>query len=205
MPTFSSMMGDQTILPIVQANTPEQGVEIAKAMQAANLKAVEVVLRTEQALATITAIKEQLPDLKVGAGTVLDEGMIDAVIKAGADFIVTPASTPKLLKALAESNIPALPGVASGSEVLMAREHGFSELKFFPAEQKGGAPFIKSISSVFAGISFCPTGGIHAGNKDDYLNLPNVFAVGGTWMAKPEWVANGEWQKITDACIEANQ
>ncbi|WP_394175277.1 bifunctional 4-hydroxy-2-oxoglutarate aldolase/2-dehydro-3-deoxy-phosphogluconate aldolase [Thalassotalea litorea] len=204
MPTFSSMMGSQTILPIVQANTPQEGVEIARAMQAANLTAVEVVLRTEQALATITAIKEQLPDLKVGAGTVLDQAMIDAVIAAGADFIVTPASTPTLLKALADCSIPALPGVASASEVLMAREFGFSELKFFPAEQKGGAPFIKSISSVFSGIKFCPTGGIHAGNKGDYLALPNVFAVGGTWMAKAEWIKNGEWQKVTDACIEAN-
>ncbi|TLU65845.1 bifunctional 4-hydroxy-2-oxoglutarate aldolase/2-dehydro-3-deoxy-phosphogluconate aldolase [Thalassotalea litorea] len=204
MPTFSSMMGNQTILPIVQANTPQEGVEIARAMQAANLTAVEVVLRTEQALATITAIKQQLPDLKVGAGTVLDQSMIDAVIKAGADFIVTPASTPALLKALSDCSIPALPGVASASEVLMAREFGFKELKFFPAEQKGGAPFIKSISSVFAGTKFCPTGGIHAGNKADYLNLPNVFAVGGTWMANAEWIKAGEWQKITDACIEAN-
>ena len=203
MTSFSSLMGSQTLLPIIQAETPEQGVNIAKAMADAGLKLVEVVLRTEKSLAALKAIKEQVPELIVGAGTVINEEILQQAIGAGADFIVTPAISDKLLGQLAKCGIPAVPGVSNTADILLAIEHGFTELKLFPASLSGGAPFLKAVGSVFQGITFCPTGGISPSNKMDYLSLDNVIAVGGTWVCNKEWVANEDWQAITDSCKEA--
>lgn len=203
MTSFSSLMGTQTLLPIIQADTPEQGVNIAKAMAKAGLKLVEVVLRTEHSLAALKAIKEQVPELIVGAGTVTNEVILQQAIDAGSDFIVTPAISDKLLGHLSSCGIPAVPGVSNTADILLAIEHGFTELKLFPASLSGGAPFLKAVGSVFQGISFCPTGGVSPANKHDYLSLDNVIAVGGTWVCKKEWVAEENWQAITVACKEA--
>lgn len=204
MTSFSSLMGSQTLLPIIQADTVEQGVNIAKAMAEAGLKLVEVVLRTEQSLAALTAIKELVPELIVGAGTVTNEEILKQAIDAGSDFIVTPAVSDKLLGHLVSCGVPVLPGVSNTGEILLAREYGFTELKLFPASLSGGAPFLAAVSSVFQDIKFCPTGGVSPANKMDYLSLNNVIAVGGTWVCKKEWVANDDWQAITEACKEAN-
>lgn len=201
MQQFSELMSGQPLLPIIQANTPEDGVEIAKAMAKAGLNLVEVVLRTESSLDTLSAIKQEVSELTVGAGTVINATILEDALKAGADFIVTPASSPDLLGALGRSGVPVLPGVSNTADILLALEYGFHEQKLFPASLSGGAAFLSAISSVFRGVSFCPTGGINADNKEDYLKLPNVFAVGGTWVAKPEWVKNGNWQAVTDACL----
>ncbi len=201
--SFSQMMGSQTLLPIIQADSVEQGVNIAKAMAASGLKLVEVVLRTAEALNVLTAIKEQVPELLVGAGTVVNVNSLQQAIDAGADFIVTPAISEKLLSHLATCSIPVLPGVSNTADILMAREFGFTELKLFPAALSGGAPFLAAISSVFQDITFCPTGGVSAGNKEEYLSLNNVIAIGGTWVCRKEWVVNEDWQAITDACYEA--
>lgn len=203
MQSFSTLMGNQTLLPIIQADNAEQGVNIAKAMQAAGIKLVEVVLRTPQSLSALSAIKQALPELIVGAGTVTDEHILAKAIAAGSDFIVTPACSPKLLAQLAECGIPALPGVSNTGDILLAQEAGFSELKLFPASLSGGAPFLKAVGSVFQGIRFCPTGGVNADNQQEYLSLANVFAVGGTWVAKSDWVKAGDWAAITQACQQA--
>ncbi|TMP02858.1 keto-deoxy-phosphogluconate aldolase [Pseudoalteromonas sp. S3178] len=203
MTRFSELMSGQTLLPIIQADTPEQGVKIAKAMANAGLTLVEVVLRTEASLDALKAIKEQVPELKVGAGTVINETILQQAIDAGSDFIVTPAVSPKLLIALTKCNVPVLPGVSNTGDILMALEYGFKEQKLFPASLAGGAPFVSAVSSVFREVSFCPTGGVSEQNKMDYLSLNNVFAVGGTWVAKKEWVKDQNWQAITDSCIEA--
>lgn len=201
--SFSQLMGSQTLLPIIQADNVEQGVNVAKAMAASGLKVVEVVLRTAEALETLIAIKQQVPELLVGAGTVINETILQQAIGAGADFIVTPAISEKLLAALAVCSTPVLPGVSNTADILMAREFGFTELKLFPAALSGGASFLSAISTVFQDITFCPTGGISAQNKQEYLSLNNVMAVGGTWVCRKEWVVNEDWQAITDACTQA--
>jgi len=203
MTRFSELMSGQTLLPIIQADTPEQGVQIAKAMAKAGLTLVEVVLRTEASIEALKAIKAQVPELKVGAGTVINTDILEQALEAGSDFIVTPAVSPALLTALAECNVPVLPGVSNTGDILMALEYGFEEQKLFPASLAGGAPFVSAVSTVFRAVSFCPTGGVSESNKMDYLSLNNVFAVGGTWIAKKEWVEQENWQAITDSCIQA--
>ncbi|ALQ08662.1 MULTISPECIES: bifunctional 4-hydroxy-2-oxoglutarate aldolase/2-dehydro-3-deoxy-phosphogluconate aldolase [Pseudoalteromonas] len=203
MTRFSELMSGQTLLPIIQADTPEQGVQIAKAMANAGLTLVEVVLRTEASIEALKAIKAQVPELKVGAGTVINTDILEQALEAGSDFIVTPAVSPALLTALAKCNVPVLPGVSNTGDILMALEYGFEEQKLFPASLAGGAPFVSAVSSVFRAVSFCPTGGVSESNKMDYLSLNNVFAVGGTWIAKKEWVEQENWQAITDSCIQA--
>ncbi len=203
MQLFSTLMGKQTLLPIIQANTVEEGLQIGKAMSAAGIGLVEVVLRTEASIDIIIALKKALPDLKVGAGTVINEDIFNQAIAAGSDFIVSPTISPTLLACLAKSPVPVLPGVSDPASILLAVEHGYTEVKLFPAYLSGGVPFLSAMSAVFKGISFCPTGGINQDNQQEYLSLSNVIAVGGTWVAKSNWVADKQWSKITDACAQA--
>jgi 2-dehydro-3-deoxyphosphogluconate aldolase / (4S)-4-hydroxy-2-oxoglutarate aldolase len=203
MTRFSELMSGQTLLPIIQADSPRQGVQIAQAMADAGLTLVEVVLRTNASLAALTAIKKEVPQLKVGAGTVIDGRILNQALEAGADFIVTPAVSEALLAELTSCGVPVLPGVSNTGEILLAYEHGFSELKLFPASLSGGAAFLRAMSSVFQSVRFCPTGGVNQQNMQDYLSLSNVFAVGGTWVAPAEWVEQGNWQAITTACHQA--
>jgi 2-dehydro-3-deoxyphosphogluconate aldolase/(4S)-4-hydroxy-2-oxoglutarate aldolase len=203
MTRFSELMSGQTLLPIIQANSREEGVNIAKAMAEAGLNLVEVVLRTEASLDALIAIKKEVPSLCVGAGTVINKSILDKAIDAGSDFIVTPAVSRGLLADLSSCGLPVLPGVSNTGDILLALEAGFEEQKLFPASLSGGAPFLSAVSSVFKSVTFCPTGGVNQNNQADYLSLPNVFAVGGTWVAKKEWVAAGNWQAVTEACRDA--
>jgi 2-dehydro-3-deoxyphosphogluconate aldolase/(4S)-4-hydroxy-2-oxoglutarate aldolase len=205
MNSFSNLMGKQTLLPIIQANTVSQGVEIGKAMFTAGINLVEVVLRTEASLDIIKALKSELPNLKVGAGTVIDADILKQALAAGSDFIVTPTISSELLTHLSKCNVPVLPGVSNAANILLAREFGYKEVKLFPASLSGGTAFLTAMSSIFQDITFCPTGGIHAENKHEYLELSNVFAVGGTWVAKKEWIESEDWAQISAACLSANQ
>jgi 2-dehydro-3-deoxyphosphogluconate aldolase/(4S)-4-hydroxy-2-oxoglutarate aldolase len=198
-------MGTQTLLPIIQANTVTDGVEIAKAMSAAGINLVEVVLRTNASLDIVTAIKRELPTIKVGAGTVTDADILKQALDAGSDFIITPTISTALLTHLSHCTVPVLPGVSNASDILLAKEFGYKEVKLFPASLSGGAPFLKAMGAVFKDIIFCPTGGINENNQQDFLSLNNVFAVGGTWIANPSWVENKEWTKITQACEAAQK
>ncbi|GAA0564564.1 bifunctional 4-hydroxy-2-oxoglutarate aldolase/2-dehydro-3-deoxy-phosphogluconate aldolase [Rheinheimera aquimaris] len=203
MTRFSKLMSGQTLLPIIQADSARQGVQIAQAMADGGLTLVEVVLRTNASLAALKAIKKEVPQLKVGAGTVLDARILEQALEAGADFIVTPAISKVLLAELTGCGLPVLPGVSNTGDILLAYEHGYSELKLFPASLSGGAAFLRAVSSVFQSIRFCPTGGVNQQNMQDYLALSNVFAVGGTWVAPAEWVEQGNWRAITTACHQA--
>ncbi len=203
MNLFSNLIGKQTLLPIIQANSVPQGLEIAKAMSTADINLVEVVLRTEASLDIIKAIKRALPDLKVGAGTVVDADILKQALDAGSDFIITPTISRTLLTHLSKCTVPVLPGVSNAADILLAKEFGYKELKLFPASLSGGPSFLKAMSSIFSDMSFCPTGGINENNQQEYLALTNVFSVGGTWIAKPDWVELGQWSKITSACRAA--
>ena len=201
MNSISSIMGTQKLLPIIQVDNESDGVAIAKAMYKANLRTVEVVLRSPKSAHAISAIKSELPNMVVSAGTIIDESSLEVALNAGADFIVTPAVTERLLSALTACGVPVLPGVSTVADIVLAREHGFREMKLFPASLSGGAEFIKAVGGLFKDTQFCPTGGVSAANYQEYLSLNNIFAVGGTWVAKPQWVASKNWQAITDACL----
>ena len=201
--TLLSILKSQPVMPVLIIERIEDAVPLARALAAGGLKAIEVTLRTPVALDAIRAIAAESPDTLVGAGTILSPADYEAAVKAGSKFIVSPGATPALFAAAKASDVPFLPGTSSASEILAAREAGLKVVKFFPAEQAGGAPFLKAISSPIADMKFCPTGGISLKNARDYLSLPNVVCVGGSWVAPKELVAAGDWAGITKLAAEA--
>ena len=203
LPSLSSLIEGPALLPIIQADTAAQAVFIAKAMQQGGITAVEVVLRTAAALDCISAIRQQCPELLVGAGTVLSKADANNCKNAGAQFLVSPASTPALLQAMIETGLAMAPGVSTSSEVAMALEMGLTELKFFPAHLSGGTDMLKALSGIYQQVRFCPTGGIAQHNLANYLNLGNVFVVGGSWISPTAAVQAGDWQQITDLASAA--
>ncbi|MDP5188315.1 bifunctional 4-hydroxy-2-oxoglutarate aldolase/2-dehydro-3-deoxy-phosphogluconate aldolase [Rheinheimera baltica] len=202
-PLLSSVIKGPSLLPIIQADTPHEAVAMAKAMQDGGIGSVEVVLRTRQALAAITAIRTALPDLLVGAGTVLSANDAKACKNAGAQFLVSPASTPTLLEAMINTGLPFAPGVATPSEVALAYEFGLRELKLFPAHLSGGIEMLKALSGVFQQVKFCPTGGVSQTNLAQFLALPNVFVAGGSWMSPSVMVKAQQWHQITALAADA--
>jgi 2-dehydro-3-deoxyphosphogluconate aldolase / (4S)-4-hydroxy-2-oxoglutarate aldolase len=187
-----------TILPVLVVDSEQQALDLARALHAGGLAAVEITLRTGAALAAVRAVKQNLPDLLVGAGTVLTEHDMAAVAEAGADFAVSPGLTRVLADSAQSLDMPFLPGVSTASEVLRGMEYGFRCFKLFPASACGGPTLLKAFISPFCGIHFCPTGGINQANAPDYLSLPNVLCVGGSWMVTPELLAGKQWQTITE-------
>ena len=193
----------QPVVPVLIVEDAKSAVPLARALVAGGLKAIEITLRTPAALEAIRAVADEVEGAVAGAGTILDAKQYEEAVKAGSQFIVSPGTTRDLLKAAADSDIPLLPGAATASEVMSLRAEGYTVLKFFPAEQAGGAAYLKSLSSPLAGISFCPTGGISLKNAMDYLSLPNVVCVGGSWVAPKDLVAAGDWDGITKLAAEA--
>lgn len=202
-PMLSTIIKGPALLPIIQADTPHEAVAIAKALADGGVRSVEVVLRTRQALAAITAIRTSLPELLVGAGTILSAADANACKAAGAQFLVSPASTPALLEAMINTGLPLAPGVATPSEIAMAYEFGLREVKFFPAHLSGGIEMLKALSSVFQQVKFCPTGGIGQHNLAAFLALPNVFVAGGSWLSPANMVKAQQWHDITALAAEA--
>ncbi|MBP8174181.1 MAG: bifunctional 4-hydroxy-2-oxoglutarate aldolase/2-dehydro-3-deoxy-phosphogluconate aldolase [Aeromonadaceae bacterium] len=185
------------LLPVMVIENLEQAIPMAEALLAGGLGVFEVTLRTPVALAAIEQIRRYLPEAVVGAGTVLDAGLYDAALASGAQFAVSPGSTTALLQHARIGAMPLLPGVATPSEVMQARELGYSLVKFFPAQALGGVTALKAMSAALPGVSFCPTGGITPENLGAYLTLPSVVAVGGSWMLPAEAIKNGDWQRVT--------
>ncbi|MCF3642246.1 2-dehydro-3-deoxy-phosphogluconate aldolase [Rhizobium sp. TRM95111] len=200
-----SVLKLQPVVPVLIVDDARSAVPLARALVAGGLKAIEITLRTPAALEAIRAVAEEVEGAVAGAGTILNPAQFDEAVKAGSQFIVSPGTTPALLSAARASSVPLLPGAATASEVMTLREEGFEVLKFFPAEQAGGAAYLKSLSSPLAGTLFCPTGGISLKNAMDYLSLPNVVCVGGSWVAPKELVAKGDWDGITRLAAEASQ
>jgi len=191
------ILGGLRVLPVLTVAEPDRAVPLARALAAGGLTALEITLRTPTALEAIRRIHDEVPEVLVGAGTIIRPTDLEAARKAGASFAVSPGLTPSLAGAAADSEIPLIPGVMTPSEALAAQEEGFRFLKLFPAEPAGGKAFLKAVQGPFPDLVFCPTGGIHSGTFRAYLDLENVLCVGGSWVAPRAAVARGEWPVIT--------
>ncbi len=191
------VMRDAAVIPVLVLNDLAHAVPLARALAAGGIRMLEVTLRTPVALACIEAIAREVPEAIAGAGTVRGAADVQAVAMAGARFAVSPGYTRAVGKACYETGLPLLPGVATASEVMAALEDGFNDLKFFPAVQAGGVAMLKALAGPFKDTRFCPTGGLSMANAHEFLALPNVVCVGGSWLAPPEALAAGDWARIT--------
>jgi len=191
------------ILPVITIAREQDILPLADALAAGGIRTLEVTLRSEHGLKAIQVLREQRPELCVGAGTVLDRSMFAAVEAAGAQFVVTPGITPDILQAGVDSDIPLLPGISTPSEIMLGYALGYRRCKLFPAEISGGVAAIKAFGGPFGDIRFCPTGGVNPANVRNYMALPNVMCVGGTWMLDSSWIKNGDWARIEACSAEA--
>lgn len=191
------------VIPVLTVRDAADGVAQARALVAGGLSAIEVTLRTPGALAAIAAIRRDVPGAVVGAGTVVDLASFKAALDAGAAFIVSPGTPPRLAAALAASPVPVLPGCATASEAMALIEHGFRALKFFPAEAAGGAGYLSSLGGPLGDLRFCPTGGITLDKARTYLALGNVICVGGSWMMPRAALAAGDFATVEQLAREA--
>jgi 2-dehydro-3-deoxyphosphogluconate aldolase/(4S)-4-hydroxy-2-oxoglutarate aldolase len=190
------------VVPVLIVDRAADAAPLGRALVAGGLPALEVTLRTPAALDAIRAMAE-IEGGVVGAGTILDVAQAKAAVAAGAKFLVSPGCTPALLAAVRDLGVPLLPGVATVSEAMMAREQGFTVLKFFPAGPAGGPTYLKALASPLADVMFCPTGGVGLDNARDYLKLPNVICVGGSWVAPADAVKAGDFARIEQLAREA--
>lgn len=191
-----SLLNGQPVIPVLKISDIANAVPLARALARGGLPAIEITLRTADALEAIRRVAGEVEEAIVGAGTILDAGQFEEAASAGSRFIVSPGITRELLSAAAGSDVPLLPGAITPGEIMAAREAGLRFLKFFPAEQSGGIASLKAFASPLADVKFCPTGGISAKNAADYLSLPNVVCVGGSWVAPDDLVQAGKWDEI---------
>jgi 2-dehydro-3-deoxyphosphogluconate aldolase / (4S)-4-hydroxy-2-oxoglutarate aldolase len=202
-PMNDSLLNRVPVIPVVVVDDLEHAVPIARALVAGGLPVIELTLRTPVALDAIERIANEVPEIFLGAGTIVDPGQAKQAASAGAQFLVSPGSTRAILQAMTDTGLPHLPGVATVSEIMAALEAGYTELKFFPAEPAGGAPYLKSVSSPIPKARFCPTGGISIGNAPQYLALANVGCVGGSWITPADVVAARDWARVSELAAEA--
>ena len=203
--TALSIMQDAPVIPVIVLHKVEHAVPMAEALVAGGIRVLEVTLRTPQGLACIEAIAKAVPQAIVGAGTVRSAADAAAAAQAGARFAVSPGYTSKLGQACRDLKLPLLPGVATSSEIMAAMEDGLSELKFFPAVQSGGLQMLKAWQGPFGDVRFCPTGGVSAANAAEFLALPNVVCVGGSWLTPADALARGDWAQLTLLAQQACQ
>ena len=205
MPSTSepSLLSLVPVVPVVVLDDLDHAVPVARALVAGGLPVIELTLRTPVALEAIAAIATEVPEILVGAGTITSPELVGRAVEAGAQFLVSPGTTPTLLQELAGSGVPFLPGTATVSEAMAVLEAGFAEMKFFPAEASGGAAYLRSLASPLPAARFCPTGGITAATAASYLALPNVGCVGGSWLTPSDALAAGDWDRITALAAEA--
>ncbi|MDQ3404606.1 MAG: bifunctional 4-hydroxy-2-oxoglutarate aldolase/2-dehydro-3-deoxy-phosphogluconate aldolase [Actinomycetota bacterium] len=184
------------VVPVVVIDDAVRAVPMARALWAGGVGIVEITLRTPAAFDAIRRIADEVPEIVVGAGTVLTPEHAAASLRAGARFLVTPGSTDRVLDAVADTGLPVLPGAATVSEAMRLAERGHRELKFFPAEASGGVPFLRTLRGPLPDLRFCPTGGITAANASAYLALPNVGCVGATWLTPAAVLESGDYAEI---------
>jgi 2-dehydro-3-deoxyphosphogluconate aldolase/(4S)-4-hydroxy-2-oxoglutarate aldolase len=198
-----NMLAGNPVIPVITLDQVEDAVPLANALVAGGLKVLEVTLRTEAAVEGIRQIIQHVPDAIVGTGTVCSEEQIKLSEDLDCQFMISPGATDKLLSIGSQSSVPFLPGISTVSELMRGMEYGLENFKFFPAEAAGGAPVMKAMAGPFPNIKFCPTGGIGLGNAMDYLALPNVMCVGGSWIAKPNDIREKRWKEIEQLAREA--
>lgn len=199
------VMQDAPVIPVIVLHEVSHAEPLARALLAGGIRMLEITLRTPQALACIEAIARHVPEAVVGAGTVRNAADALASAGAGARFAVSPGYTHSIGQACRDAGLPLLPGVVTGSEILAAQEDGLTELKFFPAMQAGGPAMLKAWSGPFADVSFCPTGGVTMANAPEFLSLPNVLCVGGSWLTPADSVARNNWAQITALAFQASR
>ncbi|WP_231264210.1 bifunctional 4-hydroxy-2-oxoglutarate aldolase/2-dehydro-3-deoxy-phosphogluconate aldolase [Helicobacter pylori] len=188
------------IVPVVVVENIKDAVPLAQSLIEGGIQIIEVTLRSSCALEAIELIAKNVPKMRVGAGTILDPTQLEQAQNRGAEFLISPGLTIKLLEYAKKKDMPLIPGVSSSSEVMQALELGYSALKFFPAEYCGGVKLLNAFNGPFKGVKFCPTGGISIDNMHSYLNLENVLCVGGSWLTPKNLIQNKEWDKITEIC-----
>ena len=201
----SELIKGQEVVPVVVIENEEQAVGLAGALLEGGINVIEITLRNAYGIKAVSLIKEKFPEMVVLAGTVNTAQQLRDVVKAGVDGIISPGLTVSLLEAAREEKIPYLPGVGTASEVLLAIEHGLTECKLFPATVVGGIGALKAFNGPFSQIRFCPTGGVSPDNFKDFLALPNVMCVGGSWLAPLSLVREGNWVEITRLCQETKK
>ena len=202
-PTAAEVMQDAPVIPVIVLQDRAHAVPLARALVAGGIRMLEVTLRTPVALACIEAIAREVPEAVVGAGTVRSAADAQAAALAGARFAVSPGYTHAVGRACHELGLALLPGVATGSEIMMAQEDGYTALKFFPALQAGGAAMLKAWHGPFNDVKFCPTGGVTVQNAREFLALPNVACVGGSWLTPADALAAQDWARVTRLASEA--
>lgn len=195
--TALQVMQDAPVIPVIVLHDVKHAVALARALVAGGIRMLEVTLRTPQALACLEAIAREVPEAVAGAGTVRSAADVQASLNAGARFAVSPGYTHTVGQACRDAGLPLLPGVATGSEIMAAQDDGYNELKFFPAMQAGGPAMLKAWGGPFIDVRFCPTGGVTQTNAAEFLALPNVACVGGSWLTPADALAAGDWARIT--------
>ena len=205
MMTIEERFEDFGVVPVVVLDDVKDALPLAKALTEGGLPCAEVTFRTEGAEESIKVMAEAYPDMVVGAGTVLTIEQVDAAVKAGAKFIVSPGFDPEIVDYCLEKEIPIFPGCVTPSEVAQAVKRGLKVVKFFPAEPAGGVAMIKAMAAPYHQLRFMPTGGIGTQNLKDYLGFDKIICCGGSWMVKADLIKNGEFEKICKLTKEAKE
>lgn len=197
------LLQQSPVMPVIVIKDLDSAVDLARALVAGGVRSLEITLRSDAALQAISLISQAVPEALVGVGTVRSAQQFDAAVKAGAKFAVSPGLTPDIARVANQATIPFLPGVATPSESMYAADQGFTVQKLFPAEAVGGVTLLKALYGPLPDIVFCPTGGINAANAGQYLALPNVKCVGGSWLTPDAMVAGKDWTAITELARQA--
>lgn len=203
MENFDQKLFGSGIVPVVVIDDEKDSTQLAETLYNSGIETMEITMRTDAAIEAIRNVAKNVPDMLVGAGTVTNITMAIDAVNAGAKYIVMPGLNVNVVRWCLDRKIPVFPGVTTPTEIMSAMELGLDRLKFFPAEQSGGAKKIKSFASPFSNITFMPTGGVSKDNINEYLNLPNVKACGGSWICPKDLVKNGDFETIQTLCEEA--
>jgi 2-dehydro-3-deoxyphosphogluconate aldolase/(4S)-4-hydroxy-2-oxoglutarate aldolase len=203
MVTVLEEIGKIGIVPVIKIDDPEKAVPLARALLAGGIPCAEITFRTSQGETALSRISREVPEILLGAGTVLTVEQVDKAIAAGAKFIVSPGFNPRVVRYCIEKNIPITPGCSNPSDMEAALEAGLGVVKFFPAEQSGGLDYIKAVAAPYPMLKFMPTGGINAGNIASYIAYEKILACGGSWMVPADRINVGDFETITTLCKEA--